>query len=348
MSADLSFYIVTLVVYAAVAVIGCWGLELQYSDTGLLNLSYIVSVAVGGYTVALLSLGAPEAEGGTVVQEYFWGASLPFPLPFVGAVLAGMLISLPIGLVALRRLRSDYQAVAMLSVALIAGALVVAMPGLLGGGHGLYLIPAPLKEQLGLRSDEYSWFYAGFAVLLTALAAWVVLRISRAPLWRVLRAVRENPEAADALGINVTPVRLSAFAVGNGLGALSGAILASFIGTYAPADWGYQETLILMGAVIVGGAGNRFGVLLGALLLPVGLTEATRYLPQFGAPGTVDALQFVMVGLVILAFLWWRPQGVFPERKRTFGLDGAPVPFWETWRTAPERRARAEAEQGVA
>jgi len=346
MSADLSFYIVTLVVYAAVAVIGCWGLELQYSDTGLLNLSYIVSVAVGGYTVALLSLGPPETGGGTVVQEYFWGASLPFPLPFVGAVLAGMLVSLPIGLVALRRLRSDYQAVAMLSVALIAAALVVAMPGLLGGGHGLYLIPAPLKEELGLRSTEYSWLYAGFAVLLTLLAAWVVLRISRTPLWRVLRAVRENPEAADALGVNVTPVRLSAFAVGNGLGALSGAVLASFIGTYAPADWSYQETLILMGAVIVGGAGNRFGVLLGAMVLPVGLTEATRYLPQFGAPGTVDALQFVVVGLVILAFLWWRPQGVFPERKRTFGLDGAPVPFWNTLR--PESSGEVRTKQGVA
>ncbi len=324
--------------------VGGW--SLQYSDTGLLNLSYIVSVAVGGYTVALLSLGPPETGGGTVVQEYFWGASLPFPLPFVGAVLAGMLVSLPIGLVALRRLRSDYQAVAMLSVALIAAALVVAMPGLLGGGHGLYLIPAPLKEELGLRSTEYSWLYAGFAVLLTLLAAWVVLRISRTPLWRVLRAVRENPEAADALGVNVTPVRLSAFAVGNGLGALSGAVLASFIGTYAPADWSYQETLILMGAVIVGGAGNRFGVLLGAMVLPVGLTEATRYLPQFGAPGTVDALQFVVVGLVILAFLWWRPQGVFPERKRTFGLDGAPVPFWNTLRPGSSGEVRTK--QGVA
>jgi branched-chain amino acid transport system permease protein len=172
MSTDLSFYIVTLVVYAAVAVIGCWGLELHYSDTGLLNLSYIVSVAVGGYTVAL-------------VQEYFWGASLPFPLPFVGAVLAGMVVSLPIGFVALRRLRSDYQAVAMLSVALIASALVVAMPKLLGGGHGLYLIPAPLKKELGLKSDEYSWLYAGFAVLMIVLAAWVVVRVSRSPLWRV-------------------------------------------------------------------------------------------------------------------------------------------------------------------
>lgn len=347
MSTDLSFYIVTLVVYAAVAVIGCWGLELQYSDTGLLNLSYIVSVAVGGYTVALLSLGAPENEGGTLVQEYFWGAALPFPLPFVGAVLAGMLISLPIGLIALRRLRSDYQAVAMLSIALIAAALVVAMPGLLGGGHGLYLIPAPLKDELGLRSDEYSWVYAGFAVVLTLLAAWVVLRISRAPLWRVLRAVRENPEAADALGINVTPVRLTAFAVGNGLGALSGAILAAFIGTYAPADWSYQETLILMGAVIVGGAGNRFGVLMGALLIPVGLTEATRYLPQFGAPGTVDALQYVVVGVVIIAFLWWRPQGVFPERRRTFDVDGNPVPFWETLRSK-SGGTRNEAEERVA
>ncbi len=328
MSTDLSFYIVTLVVYATVAVIGCWGLELHYSDTGLLNLSYIVSVAVGGYTVALLSLGAPESGGGTLVQEYFWGTSLPFPLPFVGAVLAGVLVSLPIGFVALRRLRSDYQAVAMLAVALIASTLVIAMPKLLGGGHGLYLIPAPLKEELGLKSAEYSWFFAGFAVLMAGLAGWFVLRVSRSPLWRVLRSVRENPEAADAIGINVTAVRLTAFAAGSGLGALSGAILATFIGTYAPADWSYQETLILMGAVIVGGAGNRFGVLMGALLLPVGLTEATRYLPQFGAPGTVDALQFVVVGLVIIGFLWWRPQGVFPERKRTFGIDGEPVPFW--------------------
>lgn len=328
MSSDLTFYLVTLLVYGAVAVIGCWGLDIQYSDTGLLNLSYIVSVAVGGYAVALLSLGPPEDETGTVVQEYFWGATLPFPLPFVGAVLAGMLVSLPIGLVALRRLRSDYQAVAMLSVALIASALVVAIPGMLGGGHGLYLIPAPLKEELDLRSDEYSLFYAGFAVLLTVLAGWVVVRISRSPLWRVLRAVRENPEAVDALGVNVTAVRLSAFAVGNGLGALSGAILASFIGTYAPADWTYQETLILMGAAIVGGAGNRFGVLMGALLIPVGLTEAARYLPAFGAPGTVEAMQFVVVGVVIIGFLWWRPQGVFPERKRTFDLTGNPAPFY--------------------
>jgi branched-chain amino acid transport system permease protein len=328
MSSDVVFYLVTLLVYGAVAVIGCWGLDIQYSDTGLLNLSYIVSVAVGGYAVALLSLGPPEDETGTVVQEYFWGAALPFPLPFVGAVLAGMLVSLPIGLVALRRLRSDYQAVAMLSVALIASALVVAIPGMLGGGHGLYLIPAPLKEELNLRSDEYSLLYAGFAVALTILAGWVVVRISRSPLWRVLRAVRENPEAADALGVNVTAVRLSAFAVGNGLGALSGAILASFIGTYAPADWSYQETLILMGAAIVGGAGNRFGVLMGALLIPVGLTEAARYLPAFGAPGTVEALQFVVVGVVIIAFLWWRPQGVFPERKRTFDLTGNPAPFY--------------------
>ena len=328
MSTDLSFYLVTIIVYSAVAVISCWGLDVQYSDTGLLNLSYIVSVAIGGYTVALLSLGAPEHGGSTIVQEYFWGASLPFPLPFVGAVLAGMLVTLAIGLLALRRLRSDYQAIAMLSVAMIAAALVIAMPGLLGGGHGLYLIPAPLKETLGLRSDEYSWFYAGFALMMTALAAWVVLRISRAPLWRVLRSVREKPEAADAIGINVTGARLAAFAVGNGLGALAGAILASFIGTYAPTDWTYQKTLILMGAAIVGGAGNRFGVMMGALLIPVALTEMTRYLPDIGAPGTVEALQLVFVGLAIIGFLWFRPQGIFPERRRTFDPDGHPVPFW--------------------
>ena len=345
MSADFSFYVVTILVYAAAAVIACWGLDIQYSDTGLLNLSYIVSVAVGGYAVALLSLGPPETGGSTVAQEYFWGLSLPFPLPFVGAVLAGMIVSLPIGLLALRRLRADYQAVAMLSVALIASALVIALPGLLGGGHGLYLIPAPLKDTLGLPSVEYSWLYAGFAVSMVILSAWIVVRISRAPLWRVLRAVRENPEAADAIGINVTAMRLTAFATGNGLAALSGAILASFIGTYAPTDWSYQETLILMGAVIVGGAGNRFGVMVGALLIPVGLTEATRYLPQFGSPGTIEALQYAIVGLVIVAFLWWRPEGVFAERRRTFDLDGRPARFWAASTHAQQVDTRQEVTQ---
>jgi branched-chain amino acid transport system permease protein len=330
MNPETQFYVTTLIVYAAVAVIACWGLDLHFGDTGLLNLSFIVSHAAGAYAAALLTLGPPDDGGETLTQQYFWGADLPFPLPFVGAVIVGALISVPIGFVALQRLRADYQAIAMLSIALIAGALVVAAPNVLGGGLGLYLIPAPLEDTLALTTTQYAWAYSGFAVVLAALSGWLVVRISRSPVWRVLRSIRENPDAAEALGINVVGVRMASFAVGNALGALSGALLVSFIGAWAPTDWPYEETLILLGAVIIGGAGNRFGVLLGALILPVALSEGLRYLPSLGQAGTTEALQYVLIGLVILAFLWLRPQGIFPERRRVFGVDGRAVPAHRT------------------
>lgn len=330
MSPETQFYLTTLIVYAAVALIACWGLDLHYSDTGLLNLSYIVSHAAGAYTAALLMVGPREAGGETLVQEYFWGASLPFPLPFVGAALVGAALSLPVGFVALRKLRADYQAIAMLSIALIAGALVVATPSFLGGGLGLYLVPAPMKDTLGLTSLEYAWAYSGFALLLAAIVGWLVVRVSRSPVWRVLRAVREHPDAAEAIGIDIGRARMGSFALGNAIGALSGALLVSFIGAWAPSDWPYEETLILLGAVIIGGAGNRFGVLLGALLLPVALNEGTRFLPRIGEGGTAEAIQFAAIGVVILAFLWARPQGLVPERRRTFDAAGRPTPFYRS------------------
>ena len=71
-------------------------------------------------------------------------------------------------------------------------------------------------------------------------------------------------------------------------------------------------------AVIVGGLGNNLGVMVGALLVPVAFLEATRFIPQFGPPGFVDALQWIVVGLLALVFLWFWPRGVIPERRRRF------------------------------
>jgi branched-chain amino acid transport system permease protein len=284
MSPDTQYYVTLLVVYASVAAIACWGLDIQFGDTGILNFSFILSHAVGAYTVALLTLGTPETGGETLTQEYFWGTELPFPLPFIGAMLAGALISVPIGYV------------------------------------------APLKVELGLSSVTYAWVFAGFSILLAGFACWVSVRVSRTPLGRVLRAVRDNPEAADALGKDITLLRMGSFALGNSLGALSGAVLVSFLGTWSPGDWMYEETLFLLGAVIVGGAGNRFGVLLGALLVPVILSEGGRLLPSFGTAGTTEALQFSLVGVVIIAFMWFRRDGIVPERRRRFDPAGDPVP----------------------
>ena len=71
-------------------------------------------------------------------------------------------------------------------------------------------------------------------------------------------------------------------------------------------------------AVIVGGLGNNLGVMVGALLVPVAFLEATRFIPQFGPPGFIDALQWIIVGVLALVFLWFWPRGVIPERRRRF------------------------------
>jgi neutral amino acid transport system ATP-binding protein len=112
--------------------------------------------------------------------------------------------------------------------------------------------------------------------------------------------------------------------LGGALAALSGAILVGFINLWAPSAWGYAETIVLFAAVIIGGAGSHRGAVLGAILVPVGFEEATRYIPQFGPPGLVDDLQWVAIGLLILIFLWFRPQGVLPERRRRIGAGAPP------------------------
>src|SRR5207244_9688319 len=85
----------------------------------------------------------------------------------------------------------------------------------------------------------------------------------------------------------------SMFVLGGVIAGLSGAILVGFIGVWAPATWLYPETIVLFAALIVGGRGNNLGALLGALLVPVGFEEATRFIPEFGPPGFIPAMQWV-------------------------------------------------------
>ena len=105
---------------------------------------------------------------------------------------------------------------------------------------------------------------------------------------------------------------------GGAIAGLSGGILVSYITTWSPAAWGYAETVVLFAAVIIGGAGNHLGAILGAILVPVGFEEVTRYIPTSNSlpPNLIPSLQWVAIGLLIVVFLWVRPQGILPERKR--------------------------------
>jgi branched-chain amino acid transport system permease protein len=312
----MTYYLTTLLVYAGVDILACLAISLQFGLSGIVNFSFIIFQAAGAYTAAVLSLPPDSANGG--FQTYILGLNLSFPIPWIGAVVVAGLLAFPVGLVVLRRLRSDYQAIAMLVLSVIASLMVTNTPRFLDGAAGLSLVPQPLSERLNPYAASYLWVYSLVTLLLAALIFVLVQRITNSPYGRSLRALREHELAANAIGKNSVALKLTVFVVGGAIAGLSGAILVGFITTWAPSTWLYPETLILFAAVIVGGRGNNYGAVLGALLVPVGFEEATRYLPPFGPPGLVPAIEWVCIAGLILGFLWFRPRGVLPERRRLF------------------------------
>jgi ABC-type branched-subunit amino acid transport system permease subunit len=146
------------------------------------------------------------------------------------------------------------------------------------------------------------------------------------PHGRVLRAVRENEHALEALGRSATRSRLEVFVIGGALAALSGALLVEFIGAWAPSGWLYPETFVFFTAVIVGGRGSVAGVAVGAALIGVGIQQAVEYLPIGSDPTVLAAAEWVITGVITLVFLWARPQGLLPERRRRFLGSSKVVP----------------------
>ena len=322
-----SYYAATLLVYAAVDIIACLALNLQFGISGIVNFSFIVFQAVGAYTAAVLSMPPDTANG--AYQVYIGGFQLPFPIPWIGGAIAGGLLAIPVGLVVLRKLRSDYQAIALLVLSVIANSVITNARPFLNGAAGIAQVPGPFSDQVDPLSQSYQLLYVGLALPCVALVWLVAARIVNSPYGRSLRAMRDHELAASALGKNPVELKMTMFIVGGVIAGLSGAILVGFITLWAPSVWLYPETIILFAAVIVGGRGNNLGAILGALLVPVGFEEATRLIPpSIGGlvfpPNVIPALQWVAIGGLIIGFLWFRPQGVRPEPRRVF--EGAPVP----------------------
>jgi len=307
----LGYYLTTLLVYAGVDVIACIALNLQFGVTGLVNFGFIIFQAAGAYAAAIMSMPPQSANGG--FQQYVGGFQLPFPIPWLVGAAAGGLLAVPVGLMVLRKLRTDYQAIALLVISVIANLVITNARPLVNGAAGLSLVPAPLSDQVDPNAPAYQYLYVGLTVVCCALVFLAASRIVNSPYGRTLRAMREHELAAAALGKNLIALKMTMFIVGGVIAGLSGAILVGFIGLWAPSTWLYPETIILFAAVIVGGRGNNLGALLGALLVPVGFEEATRFIPSFGPPGLIPAFQWVAIGLLIMGFLWFRPSGVLPE-----------------------------------
>jgi branched-chain amino acid transport system permease protein len=317
-----SYYIINLLVYAAVDAMACLGLSQQFGVGGVTNFGFIIFQAAGGYTAAILALPSDTANGG--FQSYIGGLQLPFPLPWIGAAVVGGVIALPFTFLVGRRLRGDFAAVGLLVTAVLLNLLATNYRPLLNGDAGLSLIPPPLTSAssgaggFSIQTNGYQWAFTIGALILCAAVFWFARRITESPYGRSLRAMRDNDIVADSLGKNLLSLRTAMLVTGGAIAGLSGGVLVSFINTWSPAAWGYAETVVLFAAVIIGGAGNHVGAIIGAVLVPVGFEEATRYLPTSNnlPPNLIPSLEWVAIGLLIVGFLWVRPQGILPERKR--------------------------------
>jgi branched-chain amino acid transport system permease protein len=329
------YYLIILLVYAAVDAIACLGLSLQFGVAGVTNFGFIIFQAAGAYVAATLALPPDTADGG--FQTYLGGLSLPFPLPWIGAAMAGAVLALPFTFLFGRRIRGDFAAVGLLVTAVLLNLLVTNFKPLFNGDAGVALVPAPLAQGTFVAtSNGYQYGFAAAGLVLAGGVYWFVRRITESPYGRSLRAMRDNDKIADSLGKNVLALRTGALVTGGAIAGLSGAVLVSLIGAWSPAAWSYVETIVLFTAVIIGGAGNHIGAVLGAVLVPVGFEEITRFITNNNPnlpPNLLPSLQWVAIGLLIGVFLWLRPQGIMPQRKRVINLaaaqagpDAQPVP----------------------
>ena len=314
----LSYYIVVLLVYLGSDLLATWGLNLEFGVAGVANFAYIVLVAAGAYVYSILTLGPSSAGGG--FQSYIIGLHLPAAAAILIAMAVAAALGCLVGVTGLRRLRPDYQAMVTLVISLMAITVVSADTGLVNGNAGLSGIPNPLAS---LTGSVQGW---GYVILtgLVCLAAYPLLRrFTAGPLGRTLRAIRDDENAAIAIGKNVVALRLVVQGVGGALAGLSGALLAGFIGGWSPSAWQYVETLALLTAIIVGGLGDDLGVLVGTVIIPVLILQGVQFLPQVNnhAQLTQD-LGWIILGALTIAFIWLRPRGLIPER-RPAGLVAA-------------------------
>ena len=294
-------------VFASIFAIMVLGLNLQWGHTGLFNVGVAGFVAIGAYSSALLT--TPEVAGRV------GGFGLPVALGWIAAMLMSGLAGLVVGLATLR-LRHDYLAITTFGIAVTVQLVALNAQWLTGGPFGVQFIPKPLQGWLG---TGLAWTLGYLAVVALLLAAvYVALeRLVRSPWGRVLRAIREDEDAAASLGKHAFKFRLQSFIIGSMLMGLGGAVYAHFVGYIAAEDFLPILTFQIWAMLVVGGSGNNRGALLGAYLV-WGFWAVSGGLLRGLVPQAEQAraasLQVVLIGVLIALMLVLRPRGLLGER----------------------------------
>ena len=317
----LEFYIITVAIFGCLNGILALGFNMQFGQAGIVNLAFIVLVAVGAYATGIASVQpASGSFGGT--GTYIGGFGWAFPWNMLFGVGVTVLFGLLLGGAALLRLRHDYLALCLFAIGVGLQVLVTDYLPLLNGSEGIVGMSAPGQDVLD--PSVFQFVFLGISVLALVVVYVIFARVTGSPLGRAMKAVRDDEEAAAAAAKNPWRLKLTAFLLGAFAAGVGGSLQALYIGGWSVQGWGPTENLVLLAAVIVGGRGRNIGALVGSFIVLEGILEATRFLPTIGDPALLPNLQTIAIGLLVLAFLWWRPDGILPERKERFAKP-API-----------------------
>jgi len=302
------------------------GLNIVVGFAGLLDLGYIAFYAVGAYVYALLA--SPHFN----LHLPFW---IILPIGALVACLFGVLLGAPT-----LKLRGDYLAIVTLGFGEIVRIFLnnLSQPvNITNGPQGISRIdPFRLGTFSFSRTEtifdlQFSgpikYYYILLVLLLLVIA--VNLRLQHSRIGRAWEAVREDEIAARAMGINTTRIKLLAFAMGASFGGVAGGMFAAIQGFISPESFVLVESVMVLSMVVLGGMGNVWGVVLGAVLLSF-VPELLRYTVEplqkslFGK-SIVDpeVIRMLLFGLALVLMMLYRPAGLLPSAVRKRELKGS-------------------------
>lgn len=335
-------YWVTILTEACIFGVMALGLNVVWGMSGDFDLGYYGYVALSTYLTIVLTVGKPLPP-----VQYVLGYSLPYPLAVLIAVVATTVVATAVGLVALRGLRAIYFALTTLGAVSVLYVVVQTYTPLFNGFNGVSGLVDPMGQSLGLAYNQYRYFLLALVAVALLLVAVLVNRLSLSPFGRLLRAIRDDEDAVAAFGRSVYRTKLKAYLLGAVLAAVAGGLFAAFLGAFNPSAWAPAEVLTLYAGVLVGGRGNVKGVVLGVFVVYIGFVEMTRYLPEIqGHQEFAPALRQVLIGLLIILFLRFRPQGLIPERLDKDRDPARSAPGRRPWRHRHDQAAAQPASAG--
>ena len=327
-------FLVTVATIACIYGLLTLGLNVHYGHTGLLNFGHVAFFAAGAYAAAIATMPPPSTVTNASYTIWF---NLPmpyaFPVSLAAATLVGGLLALLIGSASVR-LDTHYLAIPTFALAGVFEDVLVNEAWLTNGSFGMNSVPKPARDVLG--ADAWQLGYLVFAALSLAIVYLLVERVMDAPFGRLLKGVRESEDAAQMLGKNTTVAKLKSFVIGGMIAGFAGGVYAHYLGSVVTAQFVPNVTFMVYAAMLLGGAASNTGAVVGAFLL-VTFEESTRFIitaydwvqsmlpdPLTGVlpalagllpnnPSFIPSLRFVIIGLLFVLVIRFRPEGLFGD-----------------------------------